>query len=328
METEQMLSSKQMPLTSQDDTNSLDVLRRMANIWQNRAQVKEEEPDIEMMYDDEYDDFLEELLPFHKHPRFEEIDDDLRTKMLSSGWIAYNEKTIDIESRIISPACTDIIYGHIPGAKDETSKWVAAETLVDEAYHILMVINTCRTTRERRDLIDLRLPSFNLVNRMNEEMAKYSEDWQRKLVQLSTCIVSEVFISDYLSLLSDADEVQPINRITTEAHRKDELAHSGIFRNLTKEIFHGLSEKERTFFCETLPKPVRWFASQELDVWETILQQLDYEHTREVIGDCRADADVNLMRIDYTELMTLSNEIGLLETSVGRDAFEREGLLN
>jgi|GEM_PF-731302 len=307
---------------------SIAALAKMGEMWKDRAQVKNEEFEVEMMYSDEYDDFLDRLIPFHQHPRYGELDDEMRTKILSSGWIAYNEKTIDIESKIISPVCNEIIYGTLPGTRDETIKWLAAETLVDEAYHILMVINTARSSRTQRGLLDLRLPSFDLVNNIELEAAKYSENWQKKIVRLVACIVSEVFISDYLSLLSDADGVQPINQITTDAHRKDELAHSGIFRHLTKEIVRHLTPRELAFFAHMLPRPMRWFASQELSVWETILQQLGYPHTKEVIGDTRAEAEVALFRVDFSELIELSEETGLLDTPEGRESFVAEGLLS
>lgn len=303
------------------------ALAKMGDMWKERAQVKNEEFEVEMMYSTEYDDFLDRLIPFHQHPRYGELDDEMRTKILSSGWIAYNEKTIDIESKIISPICNELIYGTLPGTRDETIKWLAAQTLTDEAYHVLMVIQTARMARTQRGLLDLRLPSFDLVNQIELEAAKYSENWQKKIVRLVACICSEVFISDYLSLLSDADDVQPINKITTDAHRKDELAHSGIFRNLTKEIVQHLTPRELTFFAQMLPRPMRWFASQELNVWETILQQLNYPHTKEVIGDIRAEAEVALFRVDFSELIELAQETALLDTPEGLESFEAEGLL-
>jgi len=307
--------------------NSIAALEKMGVVWKDRAQVKNEEYEVEMMYSTEYDDFLDRLIPFHQHPRYGEIDDEMRTTLLSSGWIAYNEKTIDIESKIISPICNEIIYGTLPGTRDETIKWLAAQTLTDEAYHVLMVIQTARMARTQRGLLDLRLPSFDLVNQIELEAAKYSENWQKKIVRTVACICSEVFISDYLSLLSDADDVQPINKITTDAHRQDELAHSGIFRHLTKEIVQHLTPRELAFFAQMLPRPMRWFASQELNVWETILQQLNYPHTKEVIGDTRAQAEVALFRVDFSELIELAQETGLLDTPEGRESFEAEGLL-
>lgn len=308
---------------------SIAALAKMGEMWKDRAQVLtfEKEFEVDMMYSAEHDDFLDRLIPFHQHPRYSELDDEMRTKVLSSGWIAYNEKTIDIETKIISPICNEIIYGTLPGTRDDTIRWLAAETLTDEAYHVLMVLNTCRMCRTQRGLMDLRLPSFDLVNQIELEAAKYSENWQKKIVRAVACICSEVFISDYLSLLSGADDVQPINQITTDAHRKDELAHSGIFRHLTKEIVRHLTPRELVFFAQVLPRPMRWFASQELNVWETILQQLGYEHTKEVIGDTRAEAEVALFRVDFSELIELAQETGLLDTPEGRESFEAEGLL-
>ncbi|WML85289.1 diiron oxygenase [Thiothrix subterranea] len=314
--------------TEQSDNNCILILDKLGKSWSSRAQVKNDEIEVDLIYNPDHDDFIDSLLPFHEHPRYLEIDDETRTLILSSGWIAYNEKTIDIEAKIISPVCNQLIYSELPGTNNHIIRWLAAETLVDEAYHILMVLNTCYTCRKQRGLLELKLPSFDLVNNIEKEVSRYSHDWQKKLVRLAACVVSEVFISDYLSLLANADEVQPVNRITTDYHRKDELAHSSIFRNLTKEIFHHLSYKEKTFFCQVLPLPVHWFASQEFIVWETILNQLNFKYTNEVIGDCRAESEINLNRIDYSELIQLASEVGVFDMIEGKESFERQGLLS
>ena len=310
------------------DNNCLSILNHMGRAWEDRAQVKQKQIEAGMAFSIEYDDFLDDLLPFHQHPLYEEVDDEIRTSILSAAWIAYNEKTIDIESKIITPVCNRIIYSDLPGVDTDLYRWLAAETLVDESYHILMVLNTCRACRSHRDLMHLRLPDFELIQKIDFQASQYAFEWQRDLLKLAACIVSEVFISDYLSVLSNSDTVQPINRMTTEAHRQDELAHSKIFDTLAKEIFVNLSPKEKDFFCEVLPLPVRWFASKELPAWESALNQIGFKHTREVIGDCQAELDKTLMSIDYSELITLATNMGILDTAIGQDAFEREGLLN
>src|SRR3546814_1528712 len=83
---------------------------------------------------------------------------------------------------------------------------VICETLVDEAYHLLLVENANRLTRFHRDLAHIRIPSFNLVRFMEIEKARYNEDWQRILIQLATSVVSEIFVSDYLHQLSECQD--------------------------------------------------------------------------------------------------------------------------
>ncbi|WP_018414784.1 AurF N-oxygenase family protein [Teredinibacter turnerae] len=308
------------------DNQSFEVLEQLAEHWELRAGVKKKELNPEITFDAHAPDFLPELLPFHNHDLFLSADSQVKSKALSCGWVAYNEKTIDIESYIVSPSCLDILYGRLPQTQNSIIKWTASETLTDEAYHVLLVTNTCRITRQRRGLETLKLPTFDLVRFMRREMAMVDEEWKKRLINLATATVSEVFVSDYLSLIADAEHIQPINRLTTDVHRKDEMAHSSIFKHLMKIIYPYLTQKEQDYLAEILPKPVSWFASQELDVWESMLSQIRFPNYQEMIADCRSEHIVNLGRIDYSGLTTLADELGILRSQRGQDSFGEAGL--
>jgi hypothetical protein len=267
------------------------------------------------------------LLPFQGHPAFVAAPENMRKQILSCGWLAYNEKTVDIEAKIVAPACHHIIAGDVPGLHDGVSKQIAGQTLVDEAYHELLVLKACQVTRDRRGLGTVTLPESQLIIKMRQAQAQCSAQWQRVLVQLATAIVSEVFISDYLQVLSQGMTIQPFNRLTVAAHRHDELAHGSIFKGLTKCMYGSLSQHERAFFIEVLPKPVHWFANSELEVWQAMLQQIGFRATDTVIRDCRLANEANLARIDYADLIALAKELGLLEGQQGIDSFARAGLV-
>ena len=128
------------------------LLQRLAHSWGRRARVKQPELEGEMLFDDRKADFIPELLPFREHPAFLAAPDDMWQQILSCGWLAYNEKTVDIESKIIAPACNHIISGELLGLQDGVSKQIAGQTLVDEAYHELLVLNACQMPRARRGL--------------------------------------------------------------------------------------------------------------------------------------------------------------------------------
>src|SRR5215831_7035051 len=76
------------------------LLQRLANTWGRRARVKQPELEGETLFDASKDDFLPALLPFQEHPAFLAAPDDMRQQILSCGWLAYNEKTMDIEAKI------------------------------------------------------------------------------------------------------------------------------------------------------------------------------------------------------------------------------------
>jgi hypothetical protein len=311
----------------QAESQARALLQRLANSWGRRARVKQPELDGEMLFDDSRDDFITDLLPFRDHPAFLAAPDGMRRQILSCGWLAYNEKTVDIESKIVAPACHHIIAGDVPGLQDGVSKQIAGQTLVDEAYHELLVLKACQVTRDRRGLGAVTLPESQLIVKMRRAQAQCTAQWQKVLVQLATAIVSEVFISDYLKVLSTEMAIQPFNRLTVDAHRRDELAHGSIFKGLTKCLYGSLNQREREFFTEVLPKPVHWFANIELDVWQAMLQHIGFGAADTVIRDCRSANEENLARIDYSELIALAEELGLLDLQRGLDSFAREGLV-
>ena len=303
------------------------MLKKMATVWDRRAQVKKHFDITNEVIDPDKPDFLVELLPFADHPDFLSADEHMKQKILSCGWLAYNEKTIAIESAIISPACNDILNGFIPGTKDQVCRQLVGETLVDEAYHILMVVNACKITREQRNIDVRNLPMFTLEKQMRIEQSKHAEAWKKRIVCLTTAIVSEIFISAYLDQLSEEEGIQPLNRLTVEAHRKDELAHGNIFTHLTKCIYANLNEEERKFFIETIPKPVLWFSDGELDIWHSMLDQIGFANTRTVIEDTRPLNTERVKKADFSGIISLAGEIGILEDKAARDTFIRYGLL-
>ncbi|MEO0803449.1 MAG: diiron oxygenase [Cyanobacteria bacterium J06642_2] len=331
---ENIKQSADTPQESSETSNCRRLLEKMAGNWHRRAQsararenvARDSQPD--MLFDPERDDFRVDLLPFKDHPDFLAAPRAVQKRILSCGWIAYNEKTIDIESKVIAPACNHIIDCEVPGVDDGTSQMIASETLVDEAYHVQLVISACRTTRQQRQLEHLRLPSFNLVKNMKQEQSLYSEPWQKILVQMATAIVSEVFVSDYLALLAFDKTVQPLNRLTVYTHFRDEKAHHSIFKGLATCMYERLTPEQQGFFAEVLPKPVRWFANVELEVWQAMLEQIGFSQTERMIRDCASQAEVNLLRIDYSDITSLADELGILDSERGVESFAKAGLLS
>lgn len=289
---------------------SLGLLQKMNGKWSVRAQVKHDEEFEQYRFDPSKKDFRDNLLPFADHPCYLQAGEEMKNKILSCGWLAYNWKTVAIELKLIVPVCYHIIYKQIPGAEYEIIQKIASDTLVDEAYHVMLVNKACCITRKHRGLQELELPEFQIVTQMHRTLDECTSNWQKIIVQLVTAIVSEVFISDYLKLLATDMTIQPLNRLTVETHRRDEQAHSCIFKNLAKCIYSQLSPEQKDFFAKVLPLPVYWFGNKELDVWFAMLKQIGFPHAEKMIADCKYN-EINLQRIDYTEVMTLAQELSI-----------------
>jgi len=316
-------------LDSRAETDELShtkiMLERLAASWPRRAYVKKQE--LEPFFEAGKEDFLESLLPFRHLPQYQSCPPELKSRVLSCGWLMYNAKTVQIETEIVNPTCLDILGGTMPGLRSEASQLAVCETMVDEVYHVHLVEQASRLTRARRGLEDLEIPRFNLVRHMRERQRRAEEPWQGRMIQFATAVVSEIFISDYLHLLSESEEIQSFNRQTVAAHRHDEMVHSPLFMSLAQLFSHGLTERQRAAFADVLAEPVVWFADRELDVWLSMLRQIGFPQADEMIRECRASGVVDLTSLNYTEIVSMAREIGLLDSAAARDSFARQGLL-
>jgi hypothetical protein len=295
---------------------AIHLLKRLARSWEHRAQVKKPELDADTLYDLSTPDFPVALLPFADHPDFAAASPAMRQAVLSCGWLAYNEKTVQIESKIVNPACMHIIDGDISGVRSERYRLTASQALVDESYHILLIVNACRVTRQRRLLGDLHIPQFELVKQMWRCQAQHSERWQKILMQLAWAIVSEVLVSDYLNVLSGATSIQPLHVLTTEIHRRDEAAHNALFKTIGEGIYRSLSKTKQEFFLRMLSEPAAWFANAELQAWRAMLSQIGFPGSDRMIDDCLDAASSKTVKLDLTVLQELYESLGVRRTAV------------
>jgi hypothetical protein len=308
-----------------DDSRSRMMLDRIANTWARRAYAKK--PEMQPFFEQGKEDFLESLLPFKDMPQYQSCPPEVRSQILSCGWLMYNAKTVQIETEIVNPACLDIIQRKMPGLQAATSQHAVCEAMVDEVYHVHLVEQASRLTRHHRNLDPVVFPTFNLVQHMQRRQDEFSEPWQKRMVRFATSVVSEIFISDYLRLLSENEDIQSFNRMTVAAHRHDEMAHGPLFRSLAQLFSSKLTERERATFADLLAEPVVWFADRELDIWLALLQQIDFRQAKPMIDECRSLGVTDLQKLDYSGVISLAEEIGVMDTAVDRDSFSRQGLV-
>ena len=302
------------------------MLDKLSTAWPRRAYVKKQELDP-FFEDDGKEDFLESLLPFRDTPQYQSSSPELKSRVLSCGWLMYNAKTVQIETDIVNPTCLSIIQREMPGLHGGDTQLAVCETMVDESYHVHLVEQASRLTRERRALDHLVIPRFNLIRHMQKRQDGYGEPWQKRMVRFATAVVSEIFISDYLHLLSESTEIQSFNRETVAAHRHDELAHSPLFRSLAQLFSAELTEAERATFAEVLPQPVIWFADRELETWLAVLHQIGFPRADEMIQACRGSGAADLTKLDYSGVLSLAEEIGVMDTAANYDSVARHGLI-
>ena len=139
-------------LPSFDPRNTAEsaVISRLAGNWQRRATVKRGEPDIDALFDPNRPDYPERIVPFRDHPTWQALPDEVRSRLLSWAWIAYNRHTVLAEQRVANPAFALVMEGEFPGLGGQEMEIALAQAMVDEQYHSLMHITASALTRRKR----------------------------------------------------------------------------------------------------------------------------------------------------------------------------------
>jgi len=254
------------------DKTSDALMARFVDSWYARATVRR--PWVwEPALDPEAPDFVTALLPFRDDPAFHQCPQHLQSACLSAAWLVYSHKTISIETQIIIPACLDLMQLSTSHRLSDRELSAVAETITDEGFHTLVAAELCRMTSSFRG-IDVRMPAFDLTLRLDEQQREIADTRRFALVRLAYATVSEIFISDYLSLLSEADDIQPLFRTAVALHKADEVCHKRLFPMLVRPVVQDCSADERALFVRSLYEAQSAFASRETRLWADVLDQL------------------------------------------------------
>lgn len=261
-----------MPRTTPEKPASeRDLLVQLTQRWGRRVAVKKDELDLDGHFVEEMSDFPEHLVPVLSLPGADRIDREARERILSAAWIAYNAKTSAIEDEIILPACRLMLKERIPIRRDEVAFSALHQTIVDEHYHILMCHNAVGVTRRRRGLpnVNFSLDGWSVIQGLYAARTGLS-GFDRDIVDIGFSLAAETTISGYLSALSNAHEIQPMNRITTDLHRRDEGGHAVVFRELCGSLYQHLDHTQQQRFREALSRGLTAFRSMDIDPWVTV----------------------------------------------------------
>lgn len=250
-----------------------DLLTRLAARWGKWVAVKQEELDLDGHFDLNMPDFPAHLVPVLDLPGREPLEHEAQERILSAAWISYNAKTAALENEIILPACRLMLENRIPVRRDDAATSALHQTIIDEHYHILMCHNAVGVTRRRRDLVDLRFdPSTWSVVRALEGAREGLTGTSRDLVEIAFALAAETTINTFLSTISSALDIQPMNRMTVELHRRDESAHAVVFRQLVGSLYRELDRDQRELFKAALVDGLDGFRAPDFDPWVAVAE--------------------------------------------------------
>ncbi|MHC8404048.1 diiron oxygenase [Pseudomonas sp. TMB3-21] len=287
---------------------------RLNQAWTKRATVCS--PDklaVSEAFDPALADYPECMVPFFHHPTFQALSDELKSSVLTWGWIGYNLRTVTAEEHVVNPALS-VIANQYLGKDDWHFREAMQQTLIDEHYHTLMHLRAIERTREQRSLDqDLDLPPSVTYLRLIALREELPEQWQRDLAAITFAVVAEISVNAYLDLLADDHTIQPQNRRVAELHNRDEYAHSKILAEVAKVMYANMPDVQRSFFARTLSVALSAFVAQDYSMWEAILTQLGVKGAAQIIADTReSNKNATIMR-DYSGLHRLAEDLDILE---------------
>jgi hypothetical protein len=303
-----------LPSFDPRDTAESAIISRLAGNWHRRATVKRDEPDLDTLFDADRPDYPERIVPFHDHPTSQGLPDELRSRLLSWAWIAYNRHTVLAEQRVANPAFALVMEGEFPGLGSQDMEIALAQAMVDEQYHSLMHISASALTRRKRgyDFADAILPESHTARTHQRMREQCGERWQRSLTTLAFATVSEISINAYLDLLADDPDIQVVNSTTARLHNRDEYCHASISDEMAKLVYDVLDADKRRFFLDMLVAGLDAFVATDYATWMAILQTENVPGWGRMVADVQDDKSSSRLVRDYSGLHSLMSDMNVL----------------
>ncbi|MFC5473495.1 diiron oxygenase [Paraherbaspirillum soli] len=298
---------------SNDSDLERNVLNRIAQSWNHRVAVRQERLDLSQYYDASIPDFPIAMVPFWNDPEFACLQQADKLRFLAAAWIAYNEKAIYLEDEIVQPLCSLLLKDVLPGVSDPQVKQVLAQIQVDEQFHILMCLEICNSARMRHQLHDYVMPEPRVGLKLKELLDTAGTRIEYALMRLAYASVAEMSINAYLNQVATDQTIQPLNRINTDMHRRDESAHSTAFREVVGSIYKSLGDDAKARFKKYLVKALNDYTEPDLSVWISLMSHLQIVGGEAIIGRLEQASRSTRSKRDYTTLLSLFDEIGIKE---------------
>jgi len=287
------------------------VLQRIGQSWDNRVAVRKERLDLNQYYDPALPDFPISMVPFWNEPAFAILCPEQKLRFLAAAWVAYNEKAIYLENDIVQPACCLLFKGEFPGASDPQVKQVIAQIQVDEQFHILMCLDICNVARARHHLQDYVMPEPQVGVELRRKVEQAATPHEAALVRLAYAAVAEMSINAYLDKVSNDLTIQPLNRINTDMHRRDEATHGIGFREIVGSVYRRMDGADQAAFRHALGSSLTEFTRPDSGSWASILEYMEMPGRTEILEKLKASSQGLVLCRDYGMLHALFDELGI-----------------
>jgi ribonucleotide reductase beta subunit family protein with ferritin-like domain len=96
-------------------------------------------------------------------------------------------------------------------------------------------------------------------------------------------------------------------------HRRDESAHSTVFREIVGSVYKNLHDEGKAGFRKYITQALNDFTEADLTHWESILTYLGVPERKAIIGRLEEAVRNKRLRRDYSALLSLFEELGIKE---------------
>jgi len=127
-------------------------------------------------------------------------------------------------------------------------------------------------------------------------------------------LAAETTISGFLSSLATAQDIQPMNRITVDMHRRDESGHAVVFRELAGSLYRSLDRSERALFRDALISGLAAFRAADIDPWVEVAAAGDLRIAPEQLAEWAGGRPAP--RRDTGPLQLLLDDLGIDQSLV------------
>ncbi|WP_305091447.1 diiron oxygenase [Prescottella sp. R16] len=314
-EQETLLRLPSLPPFDPGDPAESAVIRAMGRSWPKRATVKHQEPDLDALFDPGRDDYPVALIPFAADDRFTRIDGEVRARLLAWAWIAYNKNVMDVEQYVVNPGFRLLSQDAFGTGLGDALTVATLQAMVDEQYHTLMHLNASALTRRRRgwQLPEARLPYGPTVRRHLTAVAAAESPREAALTSLAFTTVAETSISSYLGLMTDDEDLQPVNRATVVLHRRDEYCHSSIAAELLTIVYERLRPDDRRILLDGLASGLEAFEANDWSTWSTIFETENVRDGAAMVADAAHDTGRRKLVQDCSAIRRLCDDLGVTD---------------
>lgn len=287
---QQSISSK----TTSNHSNN--IVSRLCSNWSTRATVRNGEfvETPEPFFDPDMKDFPEYMLPFNKHPQYQNATLEKRQLVETLSWISWNKRVVDTEELVISPALIAIMNGHTDLKITGVDRMAIRQTLVDEYFHSHMHEIAVGITVRGRNISDDIVSSLNrpaCVYRTYKKAADSLEtDWEKDIARLAWCVVGELSIYEFLGKVSADPYIQPASSSLLKLHERDEAAHASLIGQIMRDHFHEFGDSQKRCFVKHLPLAMDGFSQEDWVVWQDILELAEIDDAKQIVFDMKHDS--------------------------------------